>query len=270
MAVWQLVAAGWTKDAVEHRTSGLTRLHDGVFLTSTSPSSQRQRWRAATLTAPGSVLSHTSAGVHRGILRDHDGFDVITRPGKGGRRLTGRLLVYRSRTLDGNTTTHDGIPTTTVARTVVDLAAFLDAKALRKALREALRLKLTTIQDMTTTLASHRGARGTAFLNAAVTQYARLQIERTKSDAEAYAVEYLDAAGVLPPGVNRHIAGEEADLSWPSHKLIIEIDGPQFHVLKDEDARKTAIWEKAGYTVRRITSDDVFNNPDKLLALAPQ
>jgi very-short-patch-repair endonuclease len=67
--------------------------------------------------------------------------------------------------------------------------------------------------------------------------------------------------------VNVLIAGEEADLSWVT-KVLIEIDGGPFHLDVGEDARKQARWEKAGWTVRRISSDDVYHRPERLLALA--
>jgi very-short-patch-repair endonuclease len=92
--------------------------------------------------------------------------------------------------------------------------------------------------------------------------------KRTRSNAEALGFEVLHDAGIEPPKVNTRIAGEEADLAWPAHKLIIEIDGPQYHQFADEDARKQRIWERAGYVVRRIPSDTVYDDPSRLLALA--
>jgi very-short-patch-repair endonuclease len=68
--------------------------------------------------------------------------------------------------------------------------------------------------------------------------------------------------------VNVRIAGEEADLVWPERRLIIEIDGPDFHQFRDEDMRKQGLWEKAGHRVRRIPSGAVYTDPARLLALA--
>jgi very-short-patch-repair endonuclease len=68
--------------------------------------------------------------------------------------------------------------------------------------------------------------------------------------------------------VNRRIAGEEADLSWRPARLIVEIDGGQFHLDAGEDARKQAVWESAGWKVRRIDAQAVFQRPDLLLHLA--
>ena len=70
-------------------------------------------------------------------------------------------------------------------------------------------------------------------------------------------LEQLQAAG--SPRVNVRIAGEEADLVFENEKQILEIDGPQFHGFREEDARKQARWEEAGYTVRRVSSDAVYD-----------
>src|SRR6478752_4210946 len=61
-ASWQLRRAGWSSHAIRHRTRGLRRLHDGVFLTGDAPVTRLQRWWAATLTAPNSVLAFAGAG----------------------------------------------------------------------------------------------------------------------------------------------------------------------------------------------------------------
>src|SRR3954451_20401414 len=71
-----------------------------------------------------------------------------------------------------------------------------------------------------------------------------------------------------PPRVNIRIAGEEADLVWPRRRLVVEIDGPQYHRFPGEDARKQGVWEAAGYTVRRVTGDRVYGDPAALLAAA--
>jgi very-short-patch-repair endonuclease len=68
--------------------------------------------------------------------------------------------------------------------------------------------------------------------------------------------------------VNIEVAGEEADLTWPRRRRIVEIDGPDFHRFPAEDARKQAKCERAGYSVRRLPSDDVYERPERLLAAA--
>ena len=58
--------------------------------------------------------------------------------------------------------------------------------------------------------------------------------------------------------MNVRVGGEEADQVFRDRKVIVEIDGNQFHQFPDEDARKAGIWRNAGFTVRRIGSDEVY------------
>src|SRR4051812_48206510 len=94
VAAWQLRAAGWTEKKVRHHVArgGWRALHGGVYVLTHAPVSRTQLWFAATLTAPGSVLSHGSAGACFGFHRFERGYEVVTRPGQGGRRRHGRLL----------------------------------------------------------------------------------------------------------------------------------------------------------------------------------
>jgi very-short-patch-repair endonuclease len=101
-----------------------------------------------------------------------------------------------------------------------------------------------------------------------LTRYSGLPIARARSGAEVLALEILRAEGFELPALNVRRAGEEADLSWPTIRLIIEIDGAPFHLDRGEDARKQRAWEAAGWTVRRLPSDDVYEAPHRLLALA--
>jgi hypothetical protein len=135
--------------------------------------------------------------------------------------------------------------------------------------REAVRLDLVTITELGDALGRHRGRRGSRRLAVIVARYAGLPLERARSGAEIRAMEILRAAGCALPGLNVRIAGEEADLSWPASRLIIEIDGGPFHLDRGEDARKQARWERAGWTVRRISADAVYERPQGLLDLAP-
>lgn len=269
VATWQPTALGWTAGMVAHRLADARTLYDGVHLLSHAAPTVRQRWWAATLTTPDSTLSHVSAGASYGV-RASQRLQVVTRPGSGGPVETTNLIVFRSEALtDADITYDEGLRRTTVERTLLDLAPRLGDRALRRLFRECVRLRLTTAAEVLRTVRRHRGRRGVGRLRALADLYVRLPIERCKSDAEAYALELLDGAGRPIPEVNELVAGEEADQVWHALRRIIEIDGPGFHRLKDDDARKTKAWRAAGYRVDRISSDDVFDRPDLYLALAP-
>lgn len=266
----QLNALGYDDDAIAHRVARgwLVNIYDGVYAIAPALADDRARWMAATLTTPESVLSHASAAVAWGVNSFTPSFQIVTRPGDGGPERLEGVLVCRSRTLAGNTTTLDGVPITTPERTLIDLASRLGARSLARAVREACRLKRTTPSDLFVALARHRGRRGVRRLHAAVSRYAGLPLHRTKSDAEALALALLHEAGRSPRLVNEKLAGEEADLIWPDRALIVELDGPQFHLDASEDLRKQHVWEAAGWTVRRLSTDDVYLHPDRLLAIA--
>jgi len=263
----QLLALGYSDRAIAHRLAGgrLVQLHDGVYAVAPVLDERSTRWMAVTLTAPDSVLSHASAAAAWGFRACNAPFEVITRRGSGGPERKDDVLVCRSQTVDA--TTLEGIPITTPERTLIDLAPRLHERALARAVREAMRLRTTTPSDVFITLARHRGRRGTRRLHAALSRYAGLPLHRTRSDAEALALALLRDAGHSAPGVNEEIEGEEADLSWPDRRLIVELDGPQFHLDASEDRRKQGIWETAGWTVRRLPTDAVYLDPGRLTAL---
>src|SRR3954469_23010087 len=104
VAIWQLVRAGWTHEAIRHRVcrDGWHRVHSGVYALSYSPLSREQLRMAATLTAPNSFLSHFSAGAHYGISRFDAPYETIVRPGNRGRERSDGVLVRYSKSLPGH------------------------------------------------------------------------------------------------------------------------------------------------------------------------
>lgn len=273
VSVWLLRHAGWTASAIRHRTRGMRRLHDGVYVTGEGPLTDRQRRRAATLTAPDRALARFSAAAAWGFRRYTGGRGWVVAPGEGGPRPLDGVIVCRSTVLhpDGSlrdVTRLDGLPITTPERTVADLWPRLRIERERhKLLREALRLQRTTVAALRLHLETAPARNSPKALADLLERYARLGLQRCRSDAEARAIELLDVAGLPLPQVNVRIAREEADLSWPARRLIVEIDGGQFHLDKAEDARRTAIWRAAGWRVIRVSSDLVFDHPARFVAL---
>jgi hypothetical protein len=267
----QLLGLGVSERAIAHRvaTGRLVAVEQGVFAIAPVIENDWGRWMAATLTAPGSALSHMSAAVAWGFLSVTREVECVTRPGSGGPRRHGGVLAFRSSTLEGDVTAERGIPITSVPRTLLDLARTVGDRTLARAVREAVRLKRTTLAALGERLGDYRGRQGSRRLAETIARYAGLPLERARSGAEIRALEILRDGHRPLPRLNARIAGEEADLSWPAKKLIIEIDGSPFHLDVGEDTRKQQLWESAGWTVRRIPSDDVYERPERLLHLAP-
>jgi uncharacterized protein DUF559 len=268
----QLMQLGMDKDAVDYRVAvgRLVIVEEGVFaFAPVLEHDEWGKWMGATLTAPGSELSHFSAMAARGIWSLPRPYETVTRPGSGGPRLHGGVLVRRSSMLEGDCTQLRGIPITKVPRTLLDIASKVSDRSLARGVRDAVREGLVTLPELGNALGRHHGRRGCRALASALARYTGLPLERARSGAEVRAMELIREAGRQMPCLNVRIAGEEADLSWPPHQLIIEIDGGPFHLDVGEDARKQACWEAAGWTVKRISSDDVYEHPHRLLALTP-
>lgn len=268
----QLLALGITDEAIKHRIADgrWVAVHEAVYAIAPPGDDDRARWKAATLTERGTVLSHASAAAVWGWWDRSRTFEVVTRPGSGGPRSLDGVLVHRSERLSDDVTTRFGMPLTTVPRTLLDLAPHVSPTLLARCVREAMRLQTTSVPEVVDVLATrHRGRRGSRSLFLAVSRFSGLPVHRARSGAEIRALEVLRDAGRPMPQLNVKVAGEEADLVWRSLRMIIEIDGGPFHQDVGEDARKEGIWRVAGYTVRRVPAETPYERPEKLLKIAP-
>jgi hypothetical protein len=267
----QLIRLGLSHNAIDHRLARgrLVARGPGVFAVAPVLDDDWGRWMEATLTAPGTLLSHSHAAVAWAFWSYARGPVTVTRPGSGGPRLFGGVLVHRSTELEGDHSSVRDIPITSAPRTLLDLTGAASDAALARAVREAVRLECTTLHELGDSLGHYRGRRGVRRLAATIARYAGLPLERARSGAEIRAMELLRDAGRPLPGLNVRIAGEEADLSWPGSRLIVEIDGGPFHLDAGEDARKASAWNSARWEVRRVSSDDVYERPSALLTIAP-
>ena len=132
----QLLDAGVGPDTIDHwiRTGRLIKLHRGVYALGHLPPSPYARTMAAVLACgPRAVLSHRSAAQLWGLIR-YSGPPEITAPTK---RTRPGLIVHRHALKDQDVTTHYGIPTTTAARTLSDLAGTLSPATLTRAVNVA-------------------------------------------------------------------------------------------------------------------------------------
>ena len=268
----QLRAAGLGRGGIEKAVLGgrLLRLHTGVFAVG-HPSLKVEGRRLAAVLAcgPGAVLSHRSAAAHWGLLAtQQQGVDVTaprTRGGAPGIRL------HTSRSLDAkDTTTHEAIPITTIARTLLDLASTVRKDRLERALAQAERLQLYDHRAITDVIARANGHRGKGTLARATAQEPKL----TRSELEAMFLALVRRAGLPEPDANSSLdapdhPGLEPDFYWPALRLVVETDGWETHGTKSafrSDRRKDAALTAAGYRVMRFTYDDVVYEPDTVVA----
>jgi very-short-patch-repair endonuclease len=219
---------------------------------------------AATL-ATNAVLSHRSAGA-LWALRPWTGRIELTVP-RGTTRRQG-LLLHRAVLADDEITVRDGIPVTTLARTLLDLAAVLQRHQLQQAINEAERLRLEGPHHLAERYPTKRGTRALRALAPPT---------HTKQDLEARFHTFLNDRRFPRPQTNILIEGKEVDFAWPDRRLIVELDSWEFHRTRhafEDDRRTDRRLKAAGWTVIRITWRDL-DEPDALeaelsaLGLAP-
>jgi len=195
------------------------------------------------------VLSHRSAAALWGLgPRWRDPIEVSAPSRK---RVEG-VLVHRSRTLTSQeVTVHFGIPVTTVARTLLDLADVLDDRALARAVNDAQLKQRLRLDDLGALLADSPG-RNTARL----TPFVEGACGPTRSVFEDAFLAFVDEYGLPRPEVNETIAGHEVDMLWRDERLIVELDSRDYHDADqpfERDRDKDADLLVAGYSVVRIT-----------------
>ena len=168
VAARQLVDGGVSSRAIERRVASglLHRLHRGVYAVGHPVPSADGRLMAAVLAGgPDAVLSHRPAGNEWGMRR-WSGRAAVTVP--RWRRSTGLIEIHSSPLPDDERTILDGIPITTVPRTLFDLATVLDHDALVRALNEAEIRRLADRLPLPALLERHRGERGAGALRRAL------------------------------------------------------------------------------------------------------
>ncbi len=194
----------------------------------------------------------------------------LLRPGNRGRERGQGLDVRYSRRYHEVVTVHDQLAITSPERTLIDVWDRTTSPRRRERIgREAVRLGIVTVPSLWAYLGRHPGERGTGSLARTLESWRRLPFHRCRSDAEAYALTVLDAAGVEAPLVNAMVGRYEADLVWPGLRHIIEIDGRTYHPFSDMDAEKTAHWHGLGYRVERVQATSLFDDGRSLLLVAP-
>ena len=248
ITIWQLLAIGLDTNAVARRVARgtLHRRYRGVYVVGQPTLSPEGECLAAVLAAgPGAALSHRPAGKLHGISRFHPPHIAIVTTTK--RRPEG-VEVHRVRTLDPrDITTHNGIPVTTVHRTLVDLADDLTPHQLANVIHEA----------------AYRGR----FVEAAVRDAMDRVFGRRKLHVLERAIELHHAGsagtksagedafltlGYPEPHVNTDLHGYEVDFHWPQHQLVVEIDGGGHS--DRHDAGRDRVLHASGYSVLRLAS----------------
>jgi very-short-patch-repair endonuclease len=257
----QLIALGIsaTERRYRVRVGRLHPIHRGVYAVGHRDLSENGLFIAA-VAAVGAeaALSHVSAAALWGLMQSTGDVHVTTtrsikpRPGI-------RLHITRSLPAP-DVTRHYGIPVTTPACTVLDVAQGLSERKLRRLVHEGEVQRLVSNGDLREQLHRSPGRRGGPRLLAIVDEGP----VRTRSEFEEVTYDLLRRNGFPRPRTNTPLPGLpswlEVDFHFPGTSLVIEADGEQFHGTRwrrRTDARKQAMIEAAGFRVIRLTWEQV-------------
>lgn len=265
MTLAQLENLGLSARAVRHRvaTGRLHRLHRGVYAIG-RPTAEG-RWMAAVLASgEGAVLSHRSAADLWGMRSAARARIDVTVKGSTGRVRT-RIDVHSGAALTPeDVAERDGIPCTSLARTLIDLAAVVDRRALERAVDRAEEIQAFDLGAVADALERLRGRAGTARLARVIESYAGPV--STRSEMEERLLELIRVAGLPEPEVNAWIpleegAGYRPDFLWRDARLIVEVDGRAYHARRSafrHDRRRDRRLALAGFETRRYDASEIL------------
>lgn len=270
----QLVALGVSASAVDRRLAAgrLHPVHRAVYAVGHPLLSRRGSDLAAVLACgAGAVLSHRPAAALRELIGSNGRPHVTARRSRGA---VAGIVVHRSRGLHPEeTTVRDGVPCTTWARTLLDLAPEVPASRLVRVLEATVLAGLYDHHELTAVLGRAGGHSGVGPLRRALAQGHHLDPARTRSALEEAFVDLFRTAPqpVRAPRMNAWLVLDdgnafEIDALWERERLVVELDGRRFHTLngaRRRDRARDAALRHAGYTVVRLGWADVTGRPSQ-------
>jgi very-short-patch-repair endonuclease len=250
-----LLDAGLSSGAIARRVKDgrLHHKHRGVYAIGRPDlPPEAEMWAAALALGEDAVISHTAAAWLWGFWEKQPTppFDV-TVPRRARRRAG--IRVHQATTLTREDWTWwRGVPVTTVARTLDDLARTLSSvRPLTRAVHEAESLGRISHEQLQRTTTHPRLARIVA-----------PGPRPTRSELEDRVDALLTRHGLRAPHTNTRIDGLPrwvvVDFYFPKQRLVIEADG-QYHdtpIRQRSDRRKQAILEAHGLRVLRLRDED--------------
>jgi very-short-patch-repair endonuclease len=264
----QLSRLGLGRRAIDHRidVGRLYPVHRGVYaVVGRRLLTRHGFWMAAVLAcAPRAWLSYRGAAALWGV-RGGSRIEVTV---PRGRKARPGIHLHYADLPDDEVTVHHGIPTTGVHRTLFDLSAVVQRHELRAALRQAGQRRLHDRVSLVDLVERYPRKPGVPVVKALIEE-ARRGLGITRSELEDRFQELLVSAGLPLPQTNVLIEGKWVDCAWPSHRLIVELDGRDYHDTPEafeEDRALDRRLEAAGWRVIRVTWLQLTETPAEVAA----
>ncbi|MDQ6746450.1 MAG: type IV toxin-antitoxin system AbiEi family antitoxin domain-containing protein [Actinomycetota bacterium] len=272
VGVRQLYALGYPRRTIarEVERGSLHRLHRGVYAVGHARLSSRGHWMAAVIACrSGAVLSHHAAAALWDLRHGSTRLIDVTAGGHSPRQVRGvRFHAVRSLHPE-DTAIRDGIPVTSVARTLLDLAEVLHPQRLRLALEAAERQGLLDAPALEAMLERNPGRHGIKPLRRALAAH-NGSPPWTQSELERAFLVLIRQAGLPEPQCNVLVEGELVDCFWAQGPLVVELDGYAFHRTRrtfEADRRRDTKLQLAGIPVLRFTQPRVKHEPHQVLSV---
>jgi hypothetical protein len=233
--------------------------------------------RAAALACPGAVISHRSAAALLGIGEVAPRVVDLIPTTQRGRRIDGikpHRIPYPARSEWGYVY---GIPCTTPARTIVDLAGTYGEDGLRETVERAATERKLDLAAIDAILASGPRRRGAPCLRRVIDAWRPVaetaKYATIRSLFEAKLLPLIAAAGLPLPRPNApvHIADRilEVDLLWDRERFVVEADSRRHHGIEvafERDHRRNRELTAAHYGFLRVTWREVEEEADAVFA----
>jgi very-short-patch-repair endonuclease len=217
---------------------------------------------------PGALLSYYSAGWLWGIWRGSPKPVHVTAFVPRHHPAPHGVVRHRARNLvDSDRAFVEGIPVTSVARTLLDLAWKLSADQLRRALERAEDLGLFDLDELRAVVDRNRGHHGAKRLRLALSTYEPRRY--TRSEFERRFVDHLVRSGLPRPSTGWNEVGYELDVYWPDLRFGIELDTYETHGTRDafeRDHDRDLALTLAGIETIRISERQFLRSPNEIAA----
>ena len=266
----QLRRLGLTGDAIDWRiaTGRLHPVHRGVYTVGHAHLTRQGRWMAAVLVGgEPAVLSRQSVGAALDLI-SYSGWTHVTVP---MHRRAQRGIVWHVMSLPPDEVERrHGIPMTTPARTLFDLAAVLDKPRLERAIDRAEAMQLTSPTSLIALLKRYPRRRGIANLRQILNEE-QIGLRVTKSELEDLFAAFVDRHRLPRPETNVWLKLDErwveVDGLGRRQRLIVELDGRRFHgtpLAFEADRARDRGLIAAGWRVMRVTWRQLRREPAAL------
>ncbi len=266
ITIRQLLGLGFDDAAIARRVASgrLHRVHRGVYAVGHLALTPSARRLAAVLAVSDQALaSHiTAAAIWEIRLTSSPRFHVTT---TGRQRSRGAIRVYERALQADDRSLRDGIPVTSLARTLVDLGDVVAASQVRNAFVRAEQHRLIDMTAIAACLQRTGRTRGATHLREVLRVYDP-RWEQTRSSLELALLDATTAAGLPAPEINAWIEDRFlVDALWRSQRLIVEVDSRRYHDISSarrNDARRDHTLKSLGYGVLRVTDEELAARPE--------